>query len=128
MPEYTPDQFAAILVGAIPKAAKATVDVVRKSSGNVKIGARKNVQMTAPIHNAHAQFDINYDVDTQGTWVVGDIGYDTGPGKSGNLGNLLEHGGGGDHSPPHRDLGRAMDVEEPRFIQALEDLTEQVIE
>jgi hypothetical protein len=31
------------------------------------------------------------------------------------LGNLLEFGGGGDHSPPHRDLGRALDAEEPRF-------------
>lgn len=128
MPELTPDQFAAVLMGAVAKAPRETVAVVRRGSLNVKNDARRNVQQTAPIHNAHAQYDINYDVEAQGVTVVGDIGYETGPGKSGNLGNLLEFGGGGDHSPPHRDLGRALDIEEPRFIQALEDMAEKVIE
>jgi hypothetical protein len=125
--EYTPAEFADILLGAAADAVKETEQVVSKGSLNIKNDARRNVQMTAPVHNAHAQYDINYDIDVHGATVTGDIGYDSGPGKAGNLGNLLEFGGGGDHSPPHRDLGRALDDEEPRFEQALADMTDRLL-
>lgn len=128
MPEYSPEQFAALLLGAAAASPKETVQIVRKGSGNVKADARRNVQMTAPRRNAHAFLDINYDVDIQGATVVGDIGYDTGPGKAGNLGNLLEFGGGGDHSPPHFDLALALAEEEPRFEEALADMGERLLD
>jgi hypothetical protein len=58
--------------------------------------------------------------------VDAEIGYDKNT-KPGRLGNLLEYGGGGDHSPPHRDLGRALDAEEPRFTEALAALVEKLL-
>lgn len=128
MPEYTPDQFAGVLMRAVAEAPHEAVQVVRKGSLNVKLGARRNVLQTAPVHNAGAHRDINFDVVSQGPTVVGDIGYDTGPGRAGNLGNLLEYGGGGDHSPAHRDLARALEDEEPRFVRALGDVGERLLD
>lgn len=127
MPEYTPEQFAALLMKAATEAPRQAVQVVRKGSANVQRDARANVQRTAPVRNAGAFRDINFDVEAVGVVIEGEIGYDTGPGKAGNLGNLLEFGGGGDHSPPHRDLALALDAEEPRFVEAVEDLGERLL-
>jgi hypothetical protein len=123
---YTPEQFAAILMQVAAETPRETVKVVRKGSGNVKTDSRRNVQITAPIHNAHAFRAITYDIEAVGVTVVGVIGYDKDI-NGGPLGNLLEFGGGGDHSPPHRDLGRALDVEEPRFADALGDMGERLL-
>lgn len=127
MPDLTPEEFARELIKGIRKVPGQTVKVVRKGSQNVKNQARRNVRQTAPLQNAHAFRDISYDVDVEGVIVTGEIGYETGPGKAGNLGNLLEYGGGGDHSPPHRDLGRALDGEVPWFEKALCDMGESII-
>lgn len=126
MPIYTPDEFANILMGAAAKTPKETADVVRKGATNVKAGARRNVLQTAPVHNAGAHRFISADVDGPGLLVTAEIGYDRVSG--GKLGNLLEYGGGGDHSPPHLDLARALDGEVPWFLDALGDMGEQVIE
>lgn len=128
MPEYTPDEFADILMAAVARTPRETVQVVRKGAQNVKTDARRNVRMTAPIQNAHAYRDISYDVDAEGVTVVAEIGYEKGPGKAGNLGGLLEFGGGGDHSPPHRDLARALEAEEYKFGKALEDMGEEILD
>lgn len=126
--DLSPEAFARELIQGIRKAPGQTVKVVRTGSQNVKNQARRNVRQTAPIHNAQAYRDISYDVDAQGVIVTGEIGYETGPGKAGNLGNLLEYGGGGDHSPPHRDLARALDGELPWFEKAIEDMGEAIID
>lgn len=135
MPEYTPEQFAAILLSAAAKTPREAVGIVRKGSVNVERDAKRNVRQTAPVHNAHAANTITFDVAAQGPAVVGEIGYDKelfrSPGKKtgpGGIGNLLEFGGGGDHSPPHHDLSRALAVEEPKFLQAIADMGERVIE
>lgn len=128
MPEYTPDQFADILMGVVVKTPRETVQVVRKGAQNVKTSARRNVRMTAPVQNAHAYRDISYDIDAEGVMVVAEIGYEKGPGKAGNLGGLLEFGGGGDHSPPHRDLALALEAEERAFGEALEDMGEEILD
>jgi hypothetical protein len=131
---YTPDEFARHLVEAAPKAAREAAKVVRKGSLNVKNEARRNVRATAPVHHAHAAETITYDVDTADLTITGVIGYDKEIGASagkkgpGAIGNLLEFGGGGDHSPPHRDLARALESEEPRFVQALADAAEKALE
>lgn len=127
MPEYTPAQFAAALMGAAARSPRETVQVVRKGAGNVKDGAQRNVLATAPVHNAHANRAITYDVAAEGVLVVAEIGYDKTI-NGGAIGNLLEFGGGGDHSPPHRDLGRALDVEESRFENALGDMGERLLD
>lgn len=124
---YTPDEFAVVLMGAAVEAAQETAKVVSKGALNVKNDARRNVLMTAPVQNAHAYKDISYDLDSQGATISAEIGYETGPGKAGNLGNLLEFGGKGDHSPPHHDLRFALEAEEPGFVRALEDVVEQAI-
>lgn len=124
----SPEEFARRLEAAIPKVAKQTVAVVRKGSLNVKNEAKRNVLQTAPVRNAHAHQAINFDVDAPGGGVVvGEIGYDK-TDKRGRIGNLLEFGGGGDHSPPHRDLARALESEEPRFVRALEDMIKDVLD
>jgi hypothetical protein len=112
----TPDQFAADLLASAVEAAAGTRKIVQKAAQNVKTSARRNVAKTAPVMNAHAQYAITYDtsVDLRNGAISAEIGYDKDlPG--GALGNLLEYGGGGDHSPPHRDLGLAADEEAPRF-------------
>lgn len=123
---YTPEQFAAHLMEVVARAPRETVDVVRKGATQVKADARRNVKQTAPLHNAHAFTAINFDVEAHGVLIDAEIGYDKG--GPGNLGNLLEFGGGGDHSPPHRDLGRAIDAEEPKFIDALGDMGERLLD
>jgi hypothetical protein len=115
----TVDQFAAELlmsaVEVLPEAAKA----VKKAAQTVKDEARANVLQTAPTHNAGAHRAITYDEPTvTGTQVGTEVGYDRDL-RGGPLGNLLEYGGGGDKSPAHRDIGRAVDDEEPRFEDAL---------
>jgi hypothetical protein len=126
VPTYTPDEFAALLADAPVHAVREVAKVVQKGSLNVKNDARRNVQASAPIHNAHAYTAIGYDVEASGATVAGEIGYDKDI-RAGRLGNLLEFGGGGDHSPPHHDLRRALEAEEPRFVQSIADAGEQAL-
>lgn len=134
MPTYTPDEFADILIAAPVKAVREIVKVTKKGSLNVKNAARASVKQTAPVQNAHAYTAINYDVTAEGQTVTGEIGYDKDVGASdgkkgpGAIGNLLEFGGGGDHSPPHHDLRLSLEAEDPRFTQAIGDAGEQAIE
>ena len=112
--DVSPDEFARELERAVRRVPAATVKVVRKGATNVKKQARKNVRVTAPVHHAHAHTAINFDVDARGVEVVAEVGYDKDE-KPGRLGNLLEFGGGGDHSPPHHDLARALAKEADAF-------------
>lgn len=114
----TPDTMAASLLAAAVAVAAESAAVVRKGAGKVKDEARKNALRSAPTRHAGAPYTIGYDVTVRRTTTEAVIGYDKDrPG--GALGNLLEFGGGKDHSPPHRDLGRALDAEEPNFLRAM---------
>jgi hypothetical protein len=123
---YTPAQFASALERSALRSVKETVKVTRKGANNIKVGARRNVRQTAPVHNAGAQNFINWDVEAQGVEVVGEVGYDRTM-KPARLGNLLEFGGSGDKSPPHSDLARALEAEDDRYVEALADMAESVI-
>lgn len=117
----TPDTLAADMLKAAASAVVATQAVVAKGALNVKTEARANVLKSAPTRNAHAHLAITYDdpsVDVRfGSPTIGtEIGYDKDK-RGGDLGNILEYGTR--TSPPHRDLGRALDSEEPRFEGAL---------
>lgn len=132
MPDYTPEQFARALEQSVGKTPKAAVAVVKRGALNVKNDARRNVRASAPVHSAHAYAAITYDVDVERTEIVAEIGYDKdkdkGSGKRtgpGGLGNILEFGSA--NNPPHRDVGRALDDEEPRFADALGDMGEKLL-
>jgi hypothetical protein len=126
----TPETLAAALVASGLKAAAGSRVAIQQSAQRIKTGARNNVRKSAPVHNAHAGDAITYDTsygERFGSPVVeAEIGYDKAR-RGGSLGNLLEFGGGGDHSPPHRDLGRALDAEEPRFANAMERIAEKLL-
>ena len=117
----TPESLAADMLKAAAEAAVGTRAIVQKGALNVKNEAKANVRASAPIHNAHAAETISYDteIDAKGLVTRGEIGYDLDRGKAANIAWVLEYGGGGDHSPPHRDVGRALDSELPRFEDAL---------
>lgn len=108
-------RLAADLALAGGKAAATSAAVVAKGALNVKDEARANVQRSAPVQNAYAYAAISYDLSDAG--LEAEIGYDKDK-RGGSLGNILEYGSR--KNPPHRDLGRALDTEEPRFEAAIE--------
>lgn len=112
------DDLARLVVDLTKAAAGATTAsaaVVAKGALNIKNDARANVAKTAPVHNAHALNAITYDLGPTG--LEAEIGYDKDK-RGGSLGNILEFGSR--KNPPHRDLGLALDAEEPRFEAALD--------
>jgi hypothetical protein len=101
------------LARAIPRARRDARMVVRKGATNIKKDWRANARGSAPKHAPAYPRSISYDVAAYGPDVtLAIIGPDKG-GPQGALGNLLEYGSV--KNPPHRDGGRALDVEEPRF-------------
>lgn len=112
----TPETLAAALLASAGQALFETRKVVQKGALNVKNEAKANVEKSAPVHNAHAANAITYDTGVGSTSIDAVIGYDKDK-RGGSLGNLLEYGK--PEQAGHRDLGRALDNEEPRFEQAL---------
>lgn len=127
MPTYTPDEFARHLMDAIPKVAREAALVVRRGALNVKNDARRNSIASSGFSARYAPQTIGFDdVKADGTTISAEVGY-LGGGQA-KLGVLLEFGGGPDHSPPHRDLSRALEAEEPRFYQAMADAAKRALE
>ncbi|MEU1496991.1 hypothetical protein [Streptomyces sp. NPDC005732] len=101
------------LARAVPRARRDTRAVVVRGAMNIKKGWRANARQSAPKHAPAYPSTISYDVARYGQDIVmATIGPDKG-GPQGALGNLLEYGSV--KNPPHRDGGRALDAEEPRF-------------
>jgi hypothetical protein len=119
---YTLNDLASDLGEASRSAGEQVRKVVKKGAQNVKEDAKRNVLISAPIHNAHAAEGINYDVAEDG--MSAEIGYDKRR-RGARLGNVLEYGSR--NNAPHRDLGRALDVEEPRFEQAVSDAAKKLL-
>lgn len=108
-------QLARELELAVVEMPVRAAAVVAKAAVNVKEEARRNAQVSSGKHAKDYPGTITYDLD------AGGLGAEIGPEKrgQGNLGHILEYGKvtyGGVHNPPHRDLGRALDAEEPRFV------------
>jgi hypothetical protein len=122
----TPETLAAALLASAAKAVAETRLIVQKGALNIKTEAKNNVAASAPVSGAAAARHITYDTTIRPTTVEAEIGYDK-TYKAARLGNLLEFGGGGDHSPPHRDLGRALEAEEPRFHGALDAMAGRLL-
>lgn len=123
----SPESFALDLLRAAVEAPILAVAVVKKGAQNIKTEAQENVRRSAPVHHAGAVNALTYDQPRPvGMRIESEVGYDRDlPG--GKLGNLLEFGGGGDHSPPHRDIGRAADNEEARFETAFAKLAGKLL-
>ena len=87
--------------------------VVAKGLNNIKGEARRNATASSGTHAAQYPGTITYGIDEGG------LGGEVGPERKGqgNLGPILENGSV--HNPPHRDLGRALDAEEPRFLEEI---------
>lgn len=115
MPTYTPDEFAAILMGAPVEAAKEAHHVVDDTAGKVRTSARRNARAANPKHAKNAHKYINADVDR----LTADIGYDDE--DQGRLGIILEYGDGLARNAPQRNLGRALDEHEASFVERLAD-------
>jgi hypothetical protein len=106
-------RLEAHLARAIPRARRDARAVVRRGAVNIKRDWQANARASAPKHAPHYPRSISFDVNSYGPDIVmAIIGPDKG-GPQGALGNILEYGSV--KNPPHRDGGRALDVEEPRF-------------
>jgi hypothetical protein len=123
----TPETFAAALLLSAAEAVAGTRAVVQKGALNIKTDAKANVQASAPTHNAHAAQTITYDTTVKPTTIEAEIGYDLRVSRSANIAWVLEYGGGKDHSPPHLDVSRALDVEEPRFLNAIDEMAGKLL-
>ncbi len=111
----------------LPEARK----VVAKGSLNIKTDARR----LAPggRHTPNYPATITYETAETKTAVASEIGPEKdktvggGPFHTpGNLGNILEFGS--PNSPPKPHLNPAGDLEEPRFVKAMEDLAARLLE
>lgn len=123
----TPATLAADLIASAGKAIVETRAVVQKGALNVKTEAKANVEASAPVHNAHAARTITYDTTIKAATIDAEIGYDLRVARSANIGWVLEYGGGKDHSPPHLDVGRALDAEAPRFEAAIDMMARRLL-
>jgi hypothetical protein len=122
----TPETLAADMLKAAAEAAVATRTITQVGAFNIKRDARANVSSrrrsttrTRPLRSPTTPASARRRSTPRSAT--------TRTASRAGLGNLLEYGGGGDHSPPHRDLGRALDAEEPRFTAALEALVEKLL-
>lgn len=110
--ETTLTGLAAALAAAAAAAPIEAAAVVAKGLLNIKNGARRNAQASSGTHAKAYPGTITYDPDPDL------LGGEVGPERrgQGHLGPILEYGSV--NNAPHRDLGRALDDEEPRFIDA----------
>ena len=111
------------LARAIPRARRDARMVTRRGAMNIKRDWKSNARSSAPKHAPLYPSSIGFDFAAYGPDIfMAIIGPDKG-GPQGALGNLLEYGSV--KNPPHRDGGRALDVEEPRFEAQLALIAER---
>lgn len=111
------------LARVVPRARRDARAVTMRGAMNIKRDWKSNARSSAPKHAPAYPSSIGFDLAAYGPdiWMA-IIGPDKG-GPQGALGNLLEYGSV--HNPPHRDGGRALDVEEPRFEAQLALIAER---
>lgn len=110
-------RLEAHLARVVPRARRDARMVVRKGATNIKKDWKANARASAPKHAPAYPSTIGYDFGAYGRDVtmaiIGPENLHRTRGSQGALGAILEYGSV--HNPPHRDGGRALDVEEPRF-------------
>lgn len=110
--------FAEAVAAAAGATAEEARKVVAKGSLNIKNGWKKGWEGIA--HAPHLPRAITYDTDVlRGVIIRGEIGPDRDK-RQAALGNLLEYGSL--NNPPNAAGAAALELEQPRFEKALEDL------
>jgi hypothetical protein len=112
------------LARSIPRIRREARRVVVRGAINVKKDWRANARASGRKHAGRLYpSTVGYDIAAYGTdiWAA-TIGPDKG-GPQGPLGAILEYGSV--HNPPHRDGGRALDAELPRFEAQMELLAQR---
>lgn len=97
--------------------------IVRHGAQNIKTDWRRAARGIA--HAPRYPASIGYDITVAKREVEAEIGPADGPRNQGFLGPILEFGGA--HNAPRNDGGHALDREEPKFIQALEEAAGRTI-
>lgn len=123
----TPEQFANELIKKSRKPPSRLSATVERYCELVRDTAKANVLQTAPVHNGNAYKYIDYEVQDDKTGSRGIVGYNR-TYRPARLGNLLEFGGGGDHSPAHFDIARALETHQQAFIEKTLDDAEAYLE
>lgn len=116
------DELAGLLQHAQDTVVKETRKVVAKGALNIKKDTADRWR-----GNRHAPYisgAVSYDTNVSGTEVSAEIGPDKAR-RQGALGNLLEYGSV--HNGPIPALSPALDAEEPRFVQAMEDMAARLL-
>lgn len=112
---------------ALDDARREAVDearkVVQRGAFNIKRDARRFASGIA--HAPAYPYSIGYDTWTTGTTVRAEIGPDKDR-RQGALGNILEYGTV--NNPPYAHLGPALDIEGPKFVDAVERLGVDALE
>jgi hypothetical protein len=101
------------LARAVPRVRREARAVTMRGAVNIKRDWQANARQSSGRHAPAYPNSIGFDFAAYGPDIfMAIIGPDKGA-SQGALGNLLEYGSV--KNPPHRDGGRAADVEEPRF-------------
>ncbi|MDX3087189.1 hypothetical protein PV620_30255 [Streptomyces sp. ME02-6978a] len=101
------------LARSIPRLRREARAVTLRGAQNIKKDWRANARATARKHGRFYPRTVGYDFAAYGPDLfMAVIGPDKG-GTQGPLGAILEYGSV--KNPPHRDGGRALDAETPRF-------------
>jgi hypothetical protein len=117
------DELADDLRSAAERAPEEARKVTSKGALNIKTDWRKRWSGLA--HAPATPRAISYDITSAGSMIVAEIGPDKAK-RQGALGNLLEFGS--INNAPIPGGAPALQVESPRFVQALEDLAARLLE
>jgi hypothetical protein len=117
------DEWETVLAKADADVIPRARDVVSKGALNVKEDWRE--RWSGLKHAPSLQYAVTYDTAEEGTRLSAEIGPDKDK-RQGALGNLLEFGSV--NNAPHPAGSPALDVEQPRFEKAIEDLGLQLLE
>jgi len=117
------NELVADLDGAPLEVRRQVRPIVQKGCHNIKTDAQRLASglAHAPLYPQSITYDTTEDRAGE---VVGEVGPDKDR-PQGALGNILEYGTS--KNAPFAHLGPAFDLEQPRFIEAIENLGEQTL-